>query len=169
MNRPSYDSLIAQGVEPKLAEMLSDGRPPGLRTGNEFFTGQRTNGSQFAAAPAMGEKYAAEARRMGVSTAGKYYSHQLADYPGDPKAWVSDVDDFKRLARERGAGCEPLGLKTIMRNDEPTPALADDLVAEEVTMRVHSDPDLAAKVKENPRKLDELKAQVIEDHKPHWA
>lgn len=60
------------------------------------------NNSQFADDPETGEYMRKKAERAGVSIAGKVYRHALAEYPGDPEAWVSGIDDARDLCRRKG-------------------------------------------------------------------
>lgn len=98
-----YWDCRRNGCEPRLAEMLALQAPPMSNTDREFLEGH-CNGSQFAGSPMandMGNKYAAVAKERGVSIKGKVYLSGLARYPGDPKAWVSDRGDVKRIAEEQ--------------------------------------------------------------------
>ena len=47
-----------------------------------------------------------QAETAGVNTTGKVYLGGLAAFPGDPKAWVSDRNDVKRVLTERGWGSQ---------------------------------------------------------------
>jgi hypothetical protein len=49
-----------------------------------------------------------EAKEAGINPTGTYYLGGLADKRGwrDPKAWVSSVDDVKRVAQERNLHVE---------------------------------------------------------------
>ena len=60
---------------------------------------------EFERDPRMGDHYHAGARRAGVSTTGKRYSHALADYPGDPEAWVGSLSEAKEAACRKGLSC----------------------------------------------------------------
>ena len=50
----------------------------------------------------MGNLYRGMAEAAGVSTTGKQYMHGLAEFPGDPGAWVDGTSDVLRVAKERG-------------------------------------------------------------------
>lgn len=96
-----YETLVGDGMAPKLAEVLATGKFPGTRTDREFLEGH-CNGSQFERTPWIGDGYKARAEQSGVSTNGKVYLSGLASFPGDPAAWVSDRSDVLRVAREKG-------------------------------------------------------------------
>ena len=49
----------------------------------------------------LDKKYREQAIKQGISMTGKRYMHSLADYPGDPTAWVSDTHDVKRILKEK--------------------------------------------------------------------
>jgi hypothetical protein len=74
---------------------------PGVRTDATFNRG-RCNGNQFETHPELGDQYRRLADAAGVNTTGKHYCSGLADFPGDPTAWISDRGDVLRVAREKG-------------------------------------------------------------------
>jgi len=87
-----------------LCEMFAVGQPPGGMTDSVFFSGMSTNGSQFGGgklAEQMGDKLAKDLIARGGSPKGKVYIGGLAQYPGDPEAWVSDRSDIRRVCEER--------------------------------------------------------------------
>jgi hypothetical protein len=96
-----YIRMRMNGQSHRMAEMLATRSFPALRTDTEFNKG-RCNGNQFEGCPARGDWLRAQAEAAGVSTTGKYYSSALAEYPGDPRAWISDRGDVLRVARENG-------------------------------------------------------------------
>jgi hypothetical protein len=100
-----YDACIAEGTSPALAEMFATGQTPGVSTTKTFLEGMSTNGSQFESKPEIGDYLARDLKKSGGSPKGKVYLSGLALYPGDPKAWVSDKSDVKRVCRERDYDC----------------------------------------------------------------
>lgn len=60
------------------------------------------NGNQFADDQETGDFMRRRAEKAGVSTTGKVYRHALAEYPGDPQAWTSGLDDARALCRRKG-------------------------------------------------------------------
>jgi hypothetical protein len=96
-----YQRMRIDGTSHKLAVMLASRSFPGVRTDATFNHG-RCNGNQFETHPALGDQYRRLADAAGVSTTGKFYSSGLADFPGDPTAWVSDRGDVLRVARLKG-------------------------------------------------------------------
>ncbi len=137
-----YWAIRLEGESHNMAEVLATRAFPGLRTDALFNLG-RVNGNQFEAQPWMGDYYKQRAEAAGVNTTGKYYSRALADYPGDPTAWVSDRGDVLRVCKEKGYRC------TGLVDYEPPPvvpipdvAIASDLVEEEIARRLSFDPGL---------------------------
>lgn len=93
-----YELCLANGCSPRLAEVLATRSFPSVKTDATFNQG-RCNGNQFEHVPGRGNSYKALADAAGVSVTGKHYCAGLADYPGDPTAWVSDRGDVLRVAR----------------------------------------------------------------------
>lgn len=158
-----YERCLAEGTSPKLAEMFALGIPPMSNSDREYLEG-RCNGNQFESQPWVGDLYRRRAADAGVSTTGMVYEPQLADYPGDPSAWVSGRGDVQRVCEERGWGCR--GAVTTKRREEaPGPEIdvADDIVEETVVRRVEKDPSLGE------RPLLEVMHETKDQIKPHWS
>jgi hypothetical protein len=99
-----YLDMVANGVAPRLAEMLALQQPPGLRGTDRALMEGRLNNQQFDRMPRdHAENMITLARRAGINPNGKYYSSGLADGrgPADPAAWIDSVRDVKRVAAER--------------------------------------------------------------------
>ena len=99
-----YLDMVANGVAPRLAEMLALQQPPGVRGTDRAFMEGRLNNEQFDSMPKdHAQNIITIARRAGINPNGKFYSSGLADRrgPADPKAWVDSVHDVKRVAAER--------------------------------------------------------------------
>ena len=95
-----------EAMPSRMDEVLASGRFPGIKgTDAVFMEGRKLGGQQFEGLPAhMGREYVNVAERAGVNTAGKYYVGTIAEFPMDPRAWVSGLGDVKRVAEERGIG-----------------------------------------------------------------
>ena len=117
-----FDAMVAAGV------------PPAARTDREFLEGT-ANGRQFEKNPAAGDFYKKEAEKRGGSTKGRRYLSQLARFPGDPEAWVSDRHDVQKVLEGRGWGCDG-SVKTPLVEKEPITKprvdVADDVINEVV-------------------------------------
>lgn len=99
-----YLDMLANGVAPRLAEMLALQQPPGLRGTDRSFMEGRLNNEQFDRMPKdHAQNIITLAKRAGINPAGKYYSSGLADSrgPADPAAWIDSVGDVKRVAAAR--------------------------------------------------------------------
>lgn len=122
--------VLEEGQSLNLAVMFTTGATPRLNTDDTFFQGwKNTGGEQFAGPQqAMLGRYMDDAKAAGVSTQGKRYMHGLAAYPGDPRAWVGTRAEIKEVLRERGLGCERLGVEAATDRPPPPPVrLADDI------------------------------------------
>lgn len=101
------------------------------------------------------------ARKYGVDTSGKLYVSAVADQrgPADPRAWVSGMDDLKRVVKKRGITCEGIVTNKGPEVEPNKPvALADDIVERVIKREVKANPNLAKKKKQ------ELREMVIEKH-----
>lgn len=96
--------LLSEGYGQRWAEMCALQKPPGVKGTDRAFMEGRMNNQQLDQMP---EDHARNivtlAKRAGINVNGKYYAGGLADRRGiaDPKAWVSSVDDIRRVAIER--------------------------------------------------------------------
>ncbi len=156
-----YAQCLKNGCSEKLAEMLALGSPPMSNTDREFLAGRGGCYDQFAGNEAMGNYYKRVAESQGQNTTGKVYLSGLAEYPGDPRAWVTGRGDVQRLCEEKGWGCEGSVKMPVRRVAEVTGGgLASDLVDEEVQARLAENPE--------QRALD-VREKVIEERAPYWA
>ena len=152
--------------ESNIREMLDSRRPPMSTTDREFLEGF-CNGSQFEDQPWIGDMYRREAVAAGVDITGKRYMHSLADFPGDPTAWVSDRGDVRRVAEEKGMGCSgAVNVKARELASAPVDApLADDIVGDKVCEILGGLPEA-----ERPHvDTADLAEQVREALSPHWS
>ena len=137
-----YERLRANGEAHGMAEVLATGCFPATKTDREFWSGRWEAGGGLH--PAEFEHHKALAEAAGVSVTGKVYCRGLADYPGDPTAWVGDRGDVLRVAKEKslrvsGAVEYDPGEREPMR-DAP---LGADIIENEVRgiMAHHPDAD----------------------------
>lgn len=158
-----YQRCLDQGTSPMLSEMFALGQPPMSNTDREFLQGTE-NGRQFEHSPEMGDHHAAIARAAGVDIKGAVYKAGLAEYPGDPRAWVRGRGDVERLLAERGWGCEGAVNVPVTKIAEPTGGrLSPDLVEDEVQAILETVPDPAYV------DVEDLRNQVVEARQPYWA
>jgi len=126
-----------------MALLLASRSFPKLRTDIEFNKG-RCNGNQFEATPGLGDYYRGVAESHGVSTTGKYYCSGLADFPGDPTAWVSNRGDVLSVARAKN-----MTVRGQVEHEGrpvdvgiPSVVVADDILDDEIAQLVDENPDL---------------------------
>jgi hypothetical protein len=160
-----YEQCLRNGCSPKLAEALAFQQGPALKTDALLFEGHH-NGNQFQDSPSTGDFYKQAAQRAGVSTAGKIYLGTLANFPGDPRAWVSDRHDVQKVLEERGWGCSGAVSRKVddLPSTESHPGVADDIVDDEVDRLTTKNPDLAP----TPKEKLELKEKIKGERTPHW-
>jgi hypothetical protein len=140
------------------AVMVALQRPPGTKGTDRSFMEGRMNNQQLDAMPPLQARWlAAEARAAGIDISGKYYCGGLADRRGwrDPEAWVSSVDDVRRVAVKRRRKVEG----SVNYDPGPSPPkrvrLAKSIIADEVRKLRTT----------NPRTdIRELRDRVIEKH-----
>lgn len=158
-----YERMRAEGVSHTLAEMFALQHPPMSNTDREFLEGH-ANGNQFEKTPWIGDLYRQRATEDGVDTAGKVYMGSLAEYPGDPRAWVGGRGDVQQVCEERGYGCQgAVTVQAPQRAQLPEIGVADDLVEEATSERIERQPELGL------RDREEVKAETREQIKPPWA
>lgn len=138
-----YAMMVAAGESHNMAEVLATRKFPGTRTDVEF-NHSRCNGNQFEALPQLGDWYRAEAERHGVNPVGQFYHSGLADYPGDPTAWIGGRGDAIRVAKEKGlrlsglVDYDPGDRGYIPPDDIP---LGEDILRQSVEIELEANPD----------------------------
>ena len=166
VSEAEYQARTQARDRARLDEMLRASAPPQVRSDATFLRGH-CNGSQFATQHVIGDRYKAVAEEAGQNVTGKVYMSQLANYPGDPEAWVSGRGDVKRVLEKRGWGSEgavSTKVRESLNPPAPGPAVADDIVAAEVSTILETVPPKDRKRVD----VQDLKEQVIEKRKPHW-
>jgi len=160
-----YLAMIADGQQPAFAEMCSLGMPPGTKGSERAFLEGRQNGEWLGNMPKVQrDRMLAAARSAGVNPNGKVYFGGIADKRGiyDPKAWISDAHDVKRVAEERGMNVEgsvnytASGRHTDRDRDVP---IAKDILARETARERLNDPGLSMR-----DAREKAKARIT----PHW-
>lgn len=161
-----YELCLSKGTSETLSEMFALGQAPMSNTDREFLEGW-CNGNQFEGQPRIGDMYKKEADAVGVNPVGKRYMSSLADYPGDPTAWVSGRGDVQRICEDKGIAC-----RGSVNYTPPAPvsvlkdvSLADDIVSDKVAEIVGGLPEAD---RPHVDTLD-LAEQVKEVMTPHWS
>lgn len=170
---PPLDPGVAERSQKKFQQMTEEGAAPKANTDREFYEGMGTLEQQFKNDPEGLKQTVAAARAQGYEPHyTDFYMGNLADRTGDPKAFIQSSGgrgDIKRRCLEKGVTCEgSVSVTPAEIGYRPPPKkdvrLAEDLIAEEMVTRVLSNPDLGYQCKENPKKLAELREEVIETH-----
>jgi hypothetical protein len=128
-----YEDMRRHGQSHSVADMLAHQRPPQSDTDVEFMRSTE-NGRQFQDKPQIGHAYAEEALAAGINIKGKKYLSQLAEHPGDPRAWVGSKGEVAQLCEERGYSCDGKVKVKSPRREAPTKAVdvAPDILRSEV-------------------------------------
>jgi hypothetical protein len=171
-----YERRRRFGQSHRLAEMLASREAPMMKGSDRAFNEGRSNGNQFAGSRTkemLGDYCRSVANRHGVSTTGKFYASQLAAYPGDPRAWVSDVSDAKQVAKERGMTLRGIVDYTPDEGDHSAAdertakqfttdkyRVADEVVEDEIFNRVADNPEMWRDLNAHPKKVEDLKEQI---------
>lgn len=150
-----YKKALPHGE--RWADMCAHQIAPGSLGSDRAFMEGRYNNQQLDAMPRRQADYVAkEAKEAGVDISGKYYVGGLADSRAwkDPEAWVSGVDDIRRVAQKRR-----LRVQGIYDYD-PGPAEPKRTVLNEKIIRQEVK-RLSKRSKKSP---SELRDKVIEKH-----
>ena len=153
-----------KGQSHRMADMLAHRRAPMMGGSDRAYFEGHLNGNQFEKNPWVGDFYKAMAVDAGVVTKGKVYSTQLARYPGDPRAWVSGVDDVRKRIIERGMHSEGLVKHTPSECDEgesnqwdnSTYQVSPDAVRDKIEDACANNPELAVELTNNPQMAEDL-------------
>jgi hypothetical protein len=151
-----------------MAEMLAVQSAPMMGGSERAFSQGRLLGNQFAGRPEFGDHYKKIANEAGISTHGKYYSSQLAAFPGDPLAWVSDLDDVRRAARINNLNVEGIIKQTAEPGDPDLGSqwktggyrVAPEIVEDAILDIVESNPEVGMDLVAHPAKLADLKENL---------
>ena len=150
-----YISMIEDGQQPRFAEMW--------QTDRAFLEG-RNNMEWLNKLPKrQADRMVAAAKSAGVNPAGKYYFGGIADKRGiyDPKAWVSDSSEVKKVAEERGMDVDG-AIKHKSKNRPVVTqkvALAQDIVDRETKYEQSKDPSISKK---------EAHRRAVKNSTPYW-
>jgi hypothetical protein len=161
-----YDRMIAAGESPAIADICASRKCPSNRGTDRAFLQGKMHNNGFADRDPLNEETITEARAAGIDTAGKVYCGPLADHRGhlDPQAWVSGVDDVKRVARERNLNVTgAVNHKAVDLPPTPDVPLAPDIIEEMIEMQAMKDPAI---LQRDPRELTE---ELVEKHSPKWS
>ena len=161
-----YRTCIRRGSSPRLAELFALRQAPGLNTDATFLAGRGTLQDQFKGDEIVLDQITKTAKRHGYNpNANDVYISSLAQFPGDPKAFVPPTNakgHVRKVCEDRGWSCHgSVNVKGTAKNDDPGEGikLADDLAEANVKRMVKKDPSLARKATKK-----ELKAEAVLRH-----
>lgn len=144
--RRRYEAMIADGQTESWALMCALQQPPGTKGSDRAFMEGRNNNEWMAnLPPAQAARMVREARAMGINTSGKFYMGGIADRRGhlDPEAWVSSVDDVKRVAVKRDLEVHGSVEYTPPQKEHKKVDIAPDILAEQVRKERKKNPKLS--------------------------
>jgi len=144
-----YLQLRRQGQSVNMAEMLALRAPPRARTDRELFEGQGMLDKQFGGSPGQLEAVVAQAQQHGYRpNPNDVYIPMLANYPGDPLAFVPATggrNHIRRVCEMRGVSCQgSVDVKGRQPEQEVPAGQLDAGIANEIVDRqIAENPDLA--------------------------
>lgn len=109
------------------------------------------------------------AQEAGISTQGKFYVGGLGR-PNEPGAWVSTVDEARHTAEVKNLECDGVVTRSHRETGDgglkPVP-LAADIRDRLVQQRLSQDPGLASRCAASPRRLEDVRREVVARHGRH--
>lgn len=93
----------------RFREMLNARQPPGTKGTDRAFLQDRHDECGFTEGPEWLKNMVVErAHAAGIKTYGKVYAPGLCNSlgPQDPRAWISDTHEFRKVAEERNLTCQ---------------------------------------------------------------
>ena len=158
MNQAIYKQALKNGCTPRMAELLASRKCPALDTDKAFFNRFGNLGDEND--EVYLNRITSNAQREGYTPSlGDVYAPGLADYPGDPKAFLSRSMGRRAIKEhmdriKRGPDSDPFEKSSRV-------PLAEDIVQEHISQMVAEDPGIVQR-----RKPSELREEVIAKHGP---
>ena len=162
-----YEIMREDGVSHNLAEMFALQEFCGVETETTFNQGvDETDGFDMDTSfdRALFKKYKQIAKDAGMSTGSRKYYAEVAQYPGDPRAWVASKDDVKNRLRDLGWAARGGNVDCDFRGDiiddeksQIDPKLVADHTNQEL-MRIHEDQVPSGKVTVTKKEYDKVYA-----------
>lgn len=162
----AFEEMRRNGESFNVASMLAYQRPPRANDDTTWLTSQSASigGAFLDGKPEMVQRaYTEPAKAAGVSIKGSVYVPGLAEFPGDPNAWVKNVSEVKNKVEAKGWGCQGAVNVKAREDVEPPPDVdvAPDLIERRALEKIEENPEL----KMSPELLHEAKEEI----KPHWS
>lgn len=159
----TYAGMVSAGESPRMAAMCAARQMAAVqKTDTEFARRERSR--MLDMSEESREAIVDIAKKAGINTHGKVYNGQLGKY-NDPHAWVSTTSDVREVAKRKKLKVE--GMVNIDARDPD--ALRKATIAPDIKQRLvnqyrQANPDLDAKVRNNPSALKELEKRVVDTH-----
>jgi hypothetical protein len=156
---PDESALLQKKFKKNVDGICESRKFPGLRTDTEFLANRGSLVKQLGGDERWAKHIASEAKKRGHNVGSNdVYISQLAEFPGDPRAFLSAGDGrakIEKICRERGLDCRGSVNVTSEKKEIKPIRLAEDLVQEQMQLyRQNGD--------ETPDA--ELREKVIETH-----
>jgi hypothetical protein len=153
-----YEAMREAGQSHNMAEMLACRTLPAAKTDTRF-------SARLGKSEQMPASYYRKAKAAGVSTLNKKYMSQLAEYPGDPKAWVGGDarSEITRRCKEKGWGCEgaiEIPTPTHEIPDDVPYRVADKVVEKAVMQRALIEPGAVSTPEKLPRVREDTRERL---------
>ncbi|MAH50426.1 hypothetical protein CMI37_31685 [Candidatus Pacearchaeota archaeon] len=160
---PPLDSSTKKRDKERFNDMVESGQAFGCVTDSTFMAGVGTLDKQFEGDEVALDRIVETAKQKGYTPMpGDFYQPGLADYEGDPKAFVKSRADVRERCIERGVPCEG----SVKVGEEEVPAqpervikkrvkLAKDIVARKLAQAKKRNPDL---------NVAQTRSEIIEKH-----
>lgn len=159
-----YEFLRGNGESHKMSEMLAFRQPPRAQTDREFFEGFGTLEKQFRGDEQIRDRVIKIAINNGYKpNANDVYLSSLANYPGDPEAFVPATGGrghIKSVCEKRGWECDGT-VKTKYQEPREEPKsnpMAKDIMAKKIKESHKRSP--------SSKKMDqgELRHNIVKNH-----
>lgn len=163
--RDFFHAMVKQGNSISMAHMLASQKTPLLNGNINSEFGKSMRSKMESMSPAHRKLIMDRAKRAGVKNIdGKYLLPGLR--PENPEAWVTGVDEAAETFKRNKLNSA--GVVNVTCDIDPTPPkqirLAPDITNRIAQEKISQDPKLQEAITKNPKKLTELKEQVIEEH-----
>lgn len=158
--RAVFDEIVRRGNSPQIALICLSQRAPMMGESDRSF-GESRRQHMLRHLGSNQDQLVQQAQRAGVSTDGKYYVGGLGR-PTDPAAWVSTIDDVKRVLKARNL--ESSGLvkhKAVEMPPSKPVALAPDLVKRETDNEIRRSKRLREQMLKGKVKRQDIEQKVI--------
>lgn len=161
-----YEKMRRDGQSHSMAEMLAFQKPPGsINTDRTFMEAEMNNQQLDSMGKVRRENLLKKAKAAGVSISGKVYKTSLARYPGDPRAWVSDLSDVKRVVEERNIDCEGhVSHKAYETAPRESQGLSDSAMRRLLNDAIEADPIAGT----TAAGVERLQHEIVDRHVPEW-